>query len=142
MAAARDGDLCKVPETGIAGTAGEGIVAGLIAVFDQIMDRGIHFNTEVRRVKRELVHHGRLDVRLSASPGQSARTSPFNDVNQVLDAGRYRATGRSPSHAAPTTTFPSRWTPTGCSPSSARSWTPTARGTARRPTAKGRSNDR
>ncbi|MER7182999.1 HAMP domain-containing protein [Streptomyces hyaluromycini] len=86
MTAARDGDFCKVPETGIAGTTGEGIVAELTAVFNQIMDRGIHFNTEVRRVKRELVRHGRLDERLSASPGQGAWTSRVNDVNQVLDA--------------------------------------------------------
>ncbi|MFF4114585.1 HAMP domain-containing protein [Streptomyces sp. NPDC001714] len=86
MTAARDGDFTKVPETGIDGAGGEGIVAELTAVFNQIMDRGIHFNTDVRRVKRELVRHGRLDERLSASPGQGAWTSRVNDVNQVLDA--------------------------------------------------------
>ncbi|MER6080009.1 HAMP domain-containing protein [Streptomyces sp. NPDC001833] len=86
MTAARDGDFTKVPETGTDGSTGEGIVAELTAVFNQIMDRGIHFNTEVRRVKRELVRHGRLDERLSASPGQGAWTSRVNDVNQVLDA--------------------------------------------------------
>ncbi|MGY4976423.1 HAMP domain-containing protein [Streptomyces sp. 900105755] len=86
MTAARDGDFAKVPETGTDGSAGEGIVAELIAVFNQIMDRGIHFNTDLRRVKRELVRHGRLDERLSASPGQGAWTSRVNDVNQVLDA--------------------------------------------------------
>ncbi|MFG2961841.1 HAMP domain-containing protein [Streptomyces sp. NPDC048288] len=80
MTAARDGDFTKVPETG------EGIVGELTAVFNQIMDRNIHFNTDVRRVKRELVRHGRLDERLSASPGQGAWTSRVNDVNQVLDA--------------------------------------------------------
>ncbi|SEF06393.1 HAMP domain-containing protein [Streptomyces sp. Ag109_O5-10] len=86
MTAARDGDFAKVPETGIDGATGEGIVAELTAVFNQIMDRGIHFNTDLRRVKRELVRHGRLDERLSASPGQGAWTSRVNDVNQVLDA--------------------------------------------------------
>ncbi|MFF7987416.1 HAMP domain-containing protein [Streptomyces sp. NPDC007901] len=80
MTAARDGDFTKVPETG------EGIVGELTAVFNQIMDRNIHFNTDVRRVKQELVRHGRLDERLSASPGQGAWTSRVNDVNQVLDA--------------------------------------------------------
>ncbi|WP_206306127.1 HAMP domain-containing protein [Streptomyces humi] len=80
MTAARDGDFTKAPETG------EGIVAELTAVFNQILDRSVHFNTEVQRVKRELVRHGRLDERLSASPGQGAWTSRVNDVNQVLDA--------------------------------------------------------
>ncbi|MET9910000.1 HAMP domain-containing protein [Streptomyces sp. NPDC006476] len=80
MTAARDGDFTKVPETG------HGMVAELTALFNQIMDRSTHFNVEVQRVKRELVRHGRLDERLTASPGQGAWTSRVNDVNQVLDA--------------------------------------------------------
>ncbi|MFE0509490.1 HAMP domain-containing protein [Streptomyces sp. NPDC058964] len=80
MTAARDGDFAKVPETG------HGIDAELAAVFNQIIDRSLHFNSELRRVKRELVRHGRLDERISASPGQGAWTSRVNDVNQILDA--------------------------------------------------------
>lgn len=80
MTAARDGDFTKLPETG------EGIVAELTAVFNQILDRSLHFNTEVRRVKREPVRYGRLDERLSASPGQGGWTSRVDDVNQLLDA--------------------------------------------------------
>ncbi|MEV6170419.1 HAMP domain-containing protein [Streptomyces sp. NPDC051954] len=80
MTAARDGDLSKVPESG------HGLVAELATVFNQIMDRSNHFNTEVQRVRRELVRHGRLDERLSASPGQGAWTSRVNEVNQLLDA--------------------------------------------------------
>ncbi|MFF7307444.1 HAMP domain-containing protein [Streptomyces sp. NPDC008137] len=80
MTAARDGDFTKVPESG------HGMVAELTAVFNQIMDRSIHFTTETRRVRRELVRHGRLDERLSASPGQGLWTSRVNDVNQLLDA--------------------------------------------------------
>ncbi|MER6420793.1 HAMP domain-containing protein [Streptomyces sp. NPDC001137] len=80
MTAARDGDFTKVPETG------HGMVAELTAVFNQIMDRSTHFNGEVQRVKRELVRHGRLDERVTASPGQGAWTSRVNDVNQLLDA--------------------------------------------------------
>ncbi|GAP47747.1 HAMP domain-containing protein [Streptomyces azureus] len=80
MTAARDGDFTKVPESG------HGTVAELTAVFNQIMDRSVHFTTEVRRVRRELVRHGRLDERLSASPGQGLWTSRVNDVNQLLDA--------------------------------------------------------
>ncbi|WP_247197037.1 HAMP domain-containing protein [Streptomyces sp. GESEQ-35] len=80
MTAARDGDFSKVPESG------HGLVAELATVFNQIMDRSNHFNTEVQRVRRELVRHGRLDERLSASPGQGAWTSRVDEVNQLLDA--------------------------------------------------------
>ncbi|MFC9126751.1 HAMP domain-containing protein [Streptomyces sp. NPDC057099] len=80
MTAARDGDFTKVPESG------HGMVAELTAVYNQIMDRSVHFTTEVQRVRRELVRHGRLDERLSASPGQGLWTSRVNDVNQLLDA--------------------------------------------------------
>ncbi|MET9757914.1 HAMP domain-containing protein [Streptomyces sp. NPDC006372] len=80
MTAARDGDFTKAPETG------HGMAAELTAVFNQIMDRSVHFTTEVQRVRRELVRHGRLDERLSASPGQGLWTSRVNDVNQLLDA--------------------------------------------------------
>ncbi|MFG2022500.1 HAMP domain-containing protein [Streptomyces sp. NPDC048825] len=80
MTAARDGDFTKVPETG------QGLVAELNTVFNQIMGRDAHFNSEVQRVRRELVRHGRLDERLSASPGQGQWTSRVDDVNQLLDA--------------------------------------------------------
>lgn len=80
MTAARDGDFTKVPETG------HGLVADLSAAFNQIIDRSTHFNTEVQRVRRELVRHGRLDERLSASPGQGSWTTRVNEVNQLLDA--------------------------------------------------------
>ncbi|PTH89409.1 hybrid sensor histidine kinase/response regulator [Streptomyces sp. A244] len=80
MTAARDGDFTKVPESG------HGMVAELTSVFNQIMDRSVHFTTEVQRVRRELVRHGRLDERLSASPGQGRWTSRVDDVNQLLDA--------------------------------------------------------
>ncbi|MFF4560637.1 HAMP domain-containing protein [Streptomyces sp. NPDC001435] len=80
MTALRDGDFARVPETG------HGIDAELAAVFNQIVDRSLHFNSELRRVKRELARHGRLDERLSASPGQGSWTSRVTDVNQILDA--------------------------------------------------------
>jgi signal transduction histidine kinase/HAMP domain-containing protein/CheY-like chemotaxis protein len=80
MTAARDGDFTKAPETG------HGMVAELTAAFNQIMNRSTHFNSETQRVKRELIRHGRLDERLSASPGQGGWTSRVNDVNQLLDA--------------------------------------------------------
>ncbi|MFJ6928074.1 HAMP domain-containing protein [Streptomyces nigra] len=80
MTAARDGDFRRLTETG------DGMVAELTAVFNQIMDRSTHFNGEMQRVKRELVRYGRLDERLSASPGQGDWTTRVDDVNVVLDA--------------------------------------------------------
>ncbi|MFJ3862375.1 HAMP domain-containing protein [Streptomyces nigra] len=80
MTAARDGDFRRLPETG------DGMVAELTAVFNQIMDRSTHFNGEMQRVKRELVRYGRLDERLSASPGQGDWATRVDDVNVVLDA--------------------------------------------------------
>ncbi|MET8225075.1 HAMP domain-containing protein [Streptomyces sp. NPDC005301] len=80
LTAVRDGYFTKVPETG------HGLVAELSTAFNQVMDRNMHFNTEVQRVRRELVRHGRLDERLSASPGQGSWTSRVDDVNQLLDA--------------------------------------------------------
>ncbi len=80
MTAARDGSFTKVAE------AGPAPVAELCALFNQIIDRSTHFGAEVQRVRRELVRHGRLDERLSASPGQGAWATRVDDVNQTLDA--------------------------------------------------------
>ncbi|MFD3843118.1 HAMP domain-containing protein [Streptomyces sp. NPDC058642] len=81
MTAARDGHFAKVTETGA-----HGITAELTAIFNQLVDRNVHFTTEVQRVKRELVRYGRLDERLSPSPGAGAWASRVSDVNQLLDA--------------------------------------------------------
>ncbi|MES5821185.1 HAMP domain-containing protein [Streptomyces sp. RG80] len=81
MTAARDGHFARVPEAGA-----HGVTAELSAIFNQLVDRNVHFTTEVQRVKRELVRHGRLDERLSPSPGAGAWASRVNDVNQLLDA--------------------------------------------------------
>ncbi|MFF4268756.1 HAMP domain-containing protein [Streptomyces sp. NPDC001536] len=81
MTSARDGHFAKVAETGAHGLAAE-----LAAIFNQLVDRNVHFTTEVQRVKRELVRHGRLDERLSPSPGAGAWASRVSDVNQLLDA--------------------------------------------------------
>ncbi|MGW0915787.1 HAMP domain-containing protein [Streptomyces sp. NPDC002784] len=80
MTSARDGDFRRVSDPGT------GVVAELVAAYNQIMNRSLHFNSEVQRVRRELVRHGRLDERLAASPGQGAWTARINDVNQLLDA--------------------------------------------------------
>ncbi|MDT7842419.1 HAMP domain-containing protein [Streptomyces justiciae] len=81
MTAARDGHFAKVSETGHGP-----VVAELSAIFNQLVDRNVHFAAEVQRVKRELVRHGRLDERLSPSPGAGAWAARVSDVNQLLDA--------------------------------------------------------
>ncbi|KPI16537.1 GAF sensor hybrid histidine kinase [Actinobacteria bacterium OK074] len=88
MTAARDGDFAKVPGPGepLGDGPGESLVAELTMVFNQIIDRSTHFNGEVERVRRELIRHGRLDERLSASPGQGRWTARVDGVNQLLDA--------------------------------------------------------
>ncbi|QZZ32705.1 HAMP domain-containing protein [Streptomyces sp. ST1015] len=82
MLAARDGEFVRAAMP----ARDDGIVAELTTVYNQIVDRSTHFNDEVRRVKREVVRHGRLDERVSASPGQGRWTSRVDDVNQLLDA--------------------------------------------------------
>ncbi|MEU9010823.1 HAMP domain-containing protein [Streptomyces sp. NPDC048479] len=64
----------------------EGIPAELAAMFNQIAVRNQHFTDELSRVRREVVRHGRLDDRLSASPGQGAWTSAVISTNTLLDA--------------------------------------------------------
>jgi hypothetical protein len=57
------------------------MVAGRTAVHYPIMDRGTHRTTEVPRIRRAFVRQGRLDERLSASPGQGSWISRANDLN-------------------------------------------------------------
>ncbi len=81
MPALRDGDLrLRLP------AGGEGIVAELAVAFNQIADRNQHFTEELTRVCREVVRHGRLDARLSASPGQGAWTTSVEAANTLIDA--------------------------------------------------------
>ncbi|MFF0746601.1 HAMP domain-containing protein [Streptomyces sp. NPDC004111] len=81
MTSLRDGDFrVRLPETH-AGPSGE-----LTAVFNQIADRKEHFAGELARVRREVVRHGRLDERLTASPGQGGWASNINSTNALLDA--------------------------------------------------------
>ncbi|MEU6394861.1 HAMP domain-containing protein [Streptomyces sp. NPDC046939] len=80
LSAARDGNFTRLPDTG------EGMVGELGAVFNQLIDRSVHFNAELTRVRREIVRHGRLDERLEASPGQGAWATRIADVNTIIGA--------------------------------------------------------
>ncbi|MFI2613621.1 HAMP domain-containing protein [Streptomyces sp. NPDC018584] len=80
MRAARDGDFTKVAPIG------GGITAELYAVFNEMLDRSLHFDAELIRVRREIIRHGRLDERFTASPGQGRWTDRVQEVNSLLDS--------------------------------------------------------
>ncbi|MEB3964487.1 HAMP domain-containing protein [Streptomyces kunmingensis] len=80
LSAARDGNFTRLPD------GGEGMVGELAAVFNQLIDRSVHYNCELTRVRREIVRHGRLDERLEASPGQGAWATRIHDVNTIIGA--------------------------------------------------------
>ncbi|MFG2497027.1 HAMP domain-containing protein [Streptomyces sp. NPDC048441] len=80
MRSARDGDFAKVAVTG------DGLTAELHAVFNEMMDRSLHFDGELSRVRREIIRLGHLDERFSASPGRGSWATRIHDVNTLLDS--------------------------------------------------------
>ncbi|GAA1922144.1 HAMP domain-containing protein [Streptomyces durmitorensis] len=80
MRAARDGDFTKVPVTG------HGMTAELHSVFNEMLDRSLHFDGELARVRREIIRHGHLNERFSASPGHGSWATRVHDVNSLLDS--------------------------------------------------------
>jgi HAMP domain-containing protein/signal transduction histidine kinase/ActR/RegA family two-component response regulator len=81
MPALRDGDFrVRMP------AEHEGVTADIARVFNQIADRNQHFAEELHRVTREVVRHGRLDERLTSSPGQGSWTASVESANTLLEA--------------------------------------------------------
>ncbi|HEX6469472.1 MAG TPA: HAMP domain-containing protein, partial [Streptosporangiaceae bacterium] len=81
MQALRDGDFqIRLP------TDHDGVPAEFATVFNQIADRNLHQTDELRRVRREIVRHGRLDERLSPSPGQGGWAVTVEAANSLMDA--------------------------------------------------------
>ncbi|MDN3351505.1 HAMP domain-containing protein [Actinomadura sp. DC4] len=81
MDALRDGDFrVRMP------TEDEGVAGELARVFNQIADRNEHFACELGRVSREVVRYGRLDERLSSSPGPGAWTAGVESANVLVEA--------------------------------------------------------
>jgi HAMP domain-containing protein len=79
--ALRDGDFTVRVES-----VGEGASAGMAGVFNQIAARNEHLARELQRVRREVVRHGRLDERITASPGQGAWATSVDCANQLVEA--------------------------------------------------------
>ncbi|MFF4285972.1 HAMP domain-containing protein [Streptomyces sp. NPDC001633] len=85
MNALRDGDFTsrvEIPD----GPAGDGVLADLVGALNQIVARNAHLSSELQRVRGEIIRQGRLDERISASPGQGAWTTSIEAANTVLDA--------------------------------------------------------
>ncbi|MEU8976023.1 HAMP domain-containing protein [Streptomyces monashensis] len=78
--------LCDGDFTVSANAASEGLVGEMAGVFNQLVTRNAHLSTELQRVRREVLRHGRLDERLAASPGQGAWTTSVDAANQLVDA--------------------------------------------------------
>jgi signal transduction histidine kinase/HAMP domain-containing protein/CheY-like chemotaxis protein len=80
MNSLRDGDFTVRVEDS------QGVAAELAGVFNQIVARNAHLAAEFQRVRAEIVRRGRLDERITASPGQGAWTINVDAANTLLDA--------------------------------------------------------
>ncbi|MEU6084782.1 HAMP domain-containing protein [Streptomyces sp. NPDC047108] len=81
MSALCDGDFTVRVDAG-----GEGVAAEMAGVFNRIVARNDHLALELQRVRREMIRQGRLDERISASPGQGAWARNVDTTNTLLDA--------------------------------------------------------
>ncbi|WP_053696638.1 HAMP domain-containing protein [Streptomyces sp. NRRL F-5755] len=66
--------------------AQEGLVAELTAAFNQIAARNQHLSDELLRLRSEVVRQGRLDERMSASPGPGTWATSVQAANAIIDA--------------------------------------------------------
>ncbi|MBD3005909.1 HAMP domain-containing protein [Streptomyces sp. 5-10] len=78
--------LCDGDFTVRADTSAEGVVGEMAGVFNQLVVRNAHLSGELHRVRREVVRQGRLDERITASPGQGAWATTVDAANQLVDA--------------------------------------------------------
>ncbi|MFD5058971.1 HAMP domain-containing protein [Streptomyces sp. NPDC058394] len=64
----------------------DGVLAEMAGVFQQIVARNAHLASELQRVRHEIIRQGRLDERISASPGTGTWTTNIEAANTVLEA--------------------------------------------------------
>ncbi|WP_314174053.1 HAMP domain-containing protein [Streptomyces winkii] len=69
-----------------AATDSEGVLGEIAGVFNQIAARNEHLSAELGRVRREVGKKGRLDERISASPGQGSWSTSVDEANQLIEA--------------------------------------------------------
>lgn len=62
------------------------VLAEMAGVFQQIVARNAHLASELQRVRHEIIRQGRLEERISASPGTGTWTTNIEAANTVLEA--------------------------------------------------------
>ncbi|MFF4486113.1 HAMP domain-containing protein [Streptomyces sp. NPDC001544] len=78
--------LCDGDFTVRMGGVPEGVLAEMAGVFNRIITRNAHLAAELERVRREVVRQGRLDERVTASPGPGGWTTSVEAANTLLEA--------------------------------------------------------
>ncbi|WP_327392057.1 HAMP domain-containing protein [Streptomyces sp. NBC_01186] len=69
-----------------AGAESPGVLGEIAGMFNQIAARNEHLAAELKRVRREVAKNGRLDERVSASPGQGTWSTSVDETNQLIEA--------------------------------------------------------
>lgn len=83
LRALRDGDFTA--RVAVAADAAPGISTELAETVNQLAARSEHLSTELKRVRADVVRRGRVDERLTASPGQGMWTDSVHAVNTLLE---------------------------------------------------------
>ncbi|NUS17560.1 MAG: HAMP domain-containing protein, partial [Streptomyces sp.] len=83
MNSLRDGDFTV--RAGDRYAESDETLAELADAFDQIAGQNAHLASELQRVRREAVRAGRLDERVTPSPGRGSWASSVDDVNQLVE---------------------------------------------------------
>ncbi|MFD7942941.1 HAMP domain-containing protein, partial [Streptomyces sp. NPDC059744] len=89
MKALCDGDFTarvEDPEKRDGAALPDGVLAEMAGVFQQIVARNAHLASELQRVRHEIIRQGRLEERISASPGTGTWTTNIEAANTVLEA--------------------------------------------------------
>ncbi|MFF1963040.1 HAMP domain-containing protein [Streptomyces sp. NPDC058232] len=89
MKALCDGDFTarvEDPEKRDGAVLPDGVLAEMAGVFQQIVARNAHLASELQRVRHEIIRQGRLEERISASPGTGTWTTNVEAANTVLEA--------------------------------------------------------
>ena len=83
MTSLRDGDFTA--RAGDRYSDSDEILAELAEAFDQVAGQNAHLAAELQRVRRDAVRAGRLDERVSPSPGRGSWASNVDAVNQLVE---------------------------------------------------------
>ncbi|WP_247746592.1 HAMP domain-containing protein, partial [Streptomyces oryzae] len=78
--------LCDGDFSARAGVDAEGLLGEIAGAFNQIAARNEHLASELKRVRREVAKNGRLDERVTASPGPGAWNTSVEEANQLIDS--------------------------------------------------------